>query len=122
MNVDYFHKFIEYKTAKEIWEAVHKFYSKKNDASKISSLANRENALQQGDKSVMAYANQLSSIYTELDFYRPPQNNTLQWEYVVQDRIYHFLEALGPEFEGLQSQFYNSGNHKKKLLMTLSLQ
>ena len=120
MNADYFQKFIEYKTAKEIWEAVHKFYSKKNDASKISSLVNRANALQQGDKSVMAYANELSSIYNELDFYRPPQYNTLQWEYVVQDRIYHFLEGLRPEFEGLRSQLYNSGTHKKTLDDTIA--
>ena len=77
MNFDYFHKFIEYKTTKEIWEAAHKFYSKKNDASKISSLVNCANALQEGDKSVMAYANDLSSIYNELDFYRSPQYNTL---------------------------------------------
>ena len=87
MNTDYFQKFIEYRTAKAISEAVHKFYSKKNDSSKISSLVNRENSLQQGDKTVMPYANELSSIYNELDFYRPPQYNSLQWEYTVQDNL-----------------------------------
>ena len=92
----FFHKFFEYKTMKEIREAVHKFYSKKNDASKISSLVNRANALQQGDKYVMAYANELSSIYNDLDFYRSPQYNTLQWEYAVQYKIYHFIEGLRP--------------------------
>ena len=112
MNTDYFQKFIEYRTAKAIWEAVHKFYSKKNDSSEISSLVNRANSLQQGDKTVMAYANELSSIYNELDFYRPPQYNSLQWEYTVQDRIYHFLEGLRPEFEGLRSQIYNRGVHE----------
>ena len=109
MSTDYFQKFIEYKTAKGIWEAVHKFYSKKNDSSKISALVSRANSLQQGDKSVMEYANELSSIYNELNFYRPPQYSTLQWEYTVQDRIYHLLEGLRPEFEGLRSQLYNSG-------------
>ena len=112
MNTDYFQKFIEYQTTKAISEAVHKFYSKKNDSSKISSLVNRANSLQQGDKTVMAYANELSSIYNELDFYRPPQYNSLQWEYNVQDRIYHFLEGLRPEFEGLKSQIYNRGVHE----------
>ena len=47
MSTDYFQKFLEYRTAKAIWEAVHKFYSKKNDSSKISSLVNRADALQQ---------------------------------------------------------------------------
>ena len=60
MNADYFHKFVKYMTAKEIWEVVHKFYSKKNDASKISSLVNCANALQQGDNFVMENTNELS--------------------------------------------------------------
>ena len=73
MSTDYFQKFIDYKTAKGIWEAVHKFYSKKNDSSKISSLVSRANSLQQGDKSVMAYANELSSICTSIG----PRNTAL---------------------------------------------
>ena len=49
---------------KEIWDAAHKYHSKKNDRSKIAQLVAQAGALQQGEKFVLKYAN-------DLDHYRP---------------------------------------------------
>ena len=44
----------------------------KNEKAKIAKLITRAGALQQGEKSVVTYANELSDIFSELDHYRPP--------------------------------------------------
>ena len=42
----------------------------------ISLLVNQVGVLQQGDRSVLTYANELSSIFSGLDHYRPPVYTT----------------------------------------------
>ena len=97
-------RFIEYETAKEIWDAAHKYHSKKNDRAKITQSAIRVGSLQQGDKSLLAYANELSAIYSELDHYRPPAHDSVDREYILTDRVYRLLTGLRPEFENIRSQ------------------
>ena len=103
-------RFIEYETVKEIRDAAHKYHSKKNDKSKITQLVTKACTLQQGDKSVLAYANELSSIFSELDHYWPPGHNTEDREYILMNRVYKILPGLRPEFEGIRSQLHNLEN------------
>ena len=42
---------------------------KKNDKTKIGQLVIKAGALQQGEKAILAYANELRMIYSELDYY-----------------------------------------------------
>ena len=68
MTTELANRFIEYDTVNGIWDAVHKYHFKKNDRLKIAQLVNRAGTLQQGDRSVLAYANELRAIFSELDF------------------------------------------------------
>ena len=104
MTTELANRFIEYETVKDVWDAVHKYHSKKNDRSKIAQLVSRSCALQQGEKSVLTYANELSDIYRELDYYRPLAHNSVEWEYILMDRVYRLLQGLRSEFEGIRGQ------------------
>ena len=73
-------RFIEYQIEKEIWDAAHKYYSKKNDRSQIPQLSNPAAALRQGERSLLTY------------------------------RVYELLQGLRPEFEGISSQLHNREN------------
>ena len=68
MSTETANRFIEYVTVKEIWDAIHSFHSK-NDRSKIAQLVTKAWMLQQGDWSLISYANELNSIFGELDHY-----------------------------------------------------
>ena len=74
---------------------------------KISQLATRAVTLQQGEKSVLTYANELSDINSELDHYRPPDLELADMEYGLMDRVYKLLQGLQPEFEGFRSQLFD---------------
>ena len=103
-------QFIEYATVKEIWDAVLSFHSKKNDCSKIAQLVTKAWTLQQGDLPLIISANELSSIFSELDHYRPPISSSRDREYILGGRVYKLLQGLRLEFEGIRSQLYNREN------------
>ena len=93
----------------EIWDAVHKYHSNKNNRSKITQLVNKANLLQQGERSILEYANDLSTIFSEIDHYRPLVHSTGDRDYILMDRVYKLLQGLRPKFER-RSQLYNRGN------------
>ena len=45
MKTEMTNRFIQYETVKEIWDAVHKYHSKKNDKSKIAQLVNKASVI-----------------------------------------------------------------------------
>ena len=110
MNTEMANRFIQYETMKEIWVAIHRYHSKKNDRSKIAQLVNKACVLQHGERSILGYANELSTIFSELDHYRPPVHNTGDRDYIIMDRVYKLLQGLRPEFEGIRSLLYNREN------------
>ena len=110
MTIEIAKRFIEYETVKEIWDAAHKYHSKKNDQAKIAQLVIQEGSLQQGDESVLAYANELSTIYSELDHYIPPAHDSIDREHILTYRVYHLLTSLRPEFENIRSQLCHQEN------------
>ncbi|XP_068483247.1 uncharacterized protein [Phaseolus vulgaris] len=78
------------KSSKKIWEAVEQTYSK-------------------GNKSVTEYANQLKSLWMELDHYRVikakcSEDSAILKEYIEQDRVYDFLVGLNPEYDQVRIQ------------------
>ena len=92
------------KSAKEIWEAVEQTYSKAKDAAQIYDVKVKTVAAKQGNKSVTEYANQLKSLWMELDHYRVIKAKCLEdsailKEYIEQDRVYDFLVGLNPEYD-----------------------
>ncbi|KAL6328809.1 hypothetical protein AAG906_003826 [Vitis piasezkii] len=57
-------------TAKDIWNAIQQTYSKARDAAQVYEVKVKNVAAKQGDKTVTEYANQLKSLWQELDHYR----------------------------------------------------
>ena len=76
MKTEMTNRFIQYETVKEIWDAVHKYHSKKNDKFKIAQLVNKASVPQQGEWSILGYANELITIFSEIDHYRPHVHST----------------------------------------------
>ena len=84
-------RFIKYSSIKAIWDVVHKFHSKKNDRAKIAQLVTQASSLQQGEKLVLTYANELSDIFSELDHYHPLDHELEDKEYILMDPVYKVL-------------------------------
>ncbi|KAJ1395298.1 gag-polypeptide of LTR copia-type [Sesbania bispinosa] len=97
------------KSAKEIWEAVEQTYSKAKDAAQIYEVKVKTMGAKQGNKSITGYANQLKSLWMELDHYRViktrcSEDSAILKEYIEQDRVYDFLVGLNPEYDQVRIQ------------------
>ncbi|XP_068492253.1 uncharacterized protein [Phaseolus vulgaris] len=97
------------KSAKKIWEAVEQTYYKAKDAAQIYDVKVKTVAAKQGNKSVTEYANQLKSLWMELDHYRVikakcSEDSAILKEYIEQDRVYDFLVGLNPEYDQVRIQ------------------
>ena len=91
-------------SAKEIWEAVEQTYSKAKDVAQIYDVKVKTLGAKQGNKSVTEYANQLKSLWMELDHYRVikarcSEDLAILKGYIEQDRVYDFLVGLNSEYE-----------------------
>lgn len=96
-------------TAKDIWDAIQQTYSKAKDAAQVYEVKVKTIAAKQGSKSVTEYANQLKSLWQELDHYRViqtkcPDDAAILKEFIEQDRVYDFLVGLNPEFDQVRIQ------------------
>ncbi|KAL2336894.1 hypothetical protein Fmac_011340 [Flemingia macrophylla] len=96
-------------STKEIWDAVEQTYFKAKDAAQVYEVKVKTLAAKQGNKTVTEYANQLKSLWMELDHYRVikakcTEDSTLLKEYIEQDRVYDFLVGLNPEFDQVRIQ------------------
>jgi len=97
------------KSVKEIWEAVEQPYSKAKDVAQIYDVKVKIVAAKQENRSVTEYANQLKSLWMELDHYRVikakcAEDSTILKEYIEQDRVYDFLVGLNPEYDLVESK------------------
>ena len=57
-------------TTKDIWDAIQQMYSKDRDAAQVYEVKVKTIATKQGSKTVTEYANQLKTLWQELDHYR----------------------------------------------------
>ena len=57
-------------TAKDIWDTIQKTYSKARDAAQVYEVKVKTIAAKRGSKIVSEYANQLKTLWQELDHYR----------------------------------------------------
>ena len=59
---------------------------------------------------MLAYANDLSAIYSELDHAGPPARDSVGREYTLIGRVYRLLIRQRPEFEKIISQLCHGEN------------
>lgn len=98
-------------TAKEIWEAVEKTYSKVGDAAQIYEIKTKIAATKQGGRSVTEYANLLKILWQEMDYYQCFQmkcstDAALMKRFVEKERIYEFLAGLNGVFDLFECKYW----------------
>ena len=96
-------------TTKDIWDSIQQMYSKARDEAQVNELKVKTIAAKQGSKSVTEYANQLKSLWQELDHYRViktkcPEDAIILKDFIEQDIVYDFLVGLNPEFDQVRIQ------------------
>ena len=96
-------------TAKDIWYTIQQTYSKARDAAQVYEVKAKTIAAKQGSKTITEYANQLKTLWQELDHYRViktkcPEDVVVLKDFIEQDRVYDFLVGLNPKFDQAQIQ------------------
>ncbi|XP_047179225.1 uncharacterized protein LOC124846055 [Vigna umbellata] len=96
-------------STKAIWNATEQTYSKAKDTAQIYEVKVKTMATKQGTKTITEYANQLKSLWMELDNYRVIkakcyEDSTILREYIEQDRVYDFLVGLNQEYDQVRIQ------------------
>ena len=91
-------------TTKDIWDIIQQTYSQPRDASQVYEVKVKTIAAKQGSKTVTEYANQLKTLWQELDHYRVIKTKCLEdaavlKDFIEQDRVYDFLVGLNPKFD-----------------------
>ena len=95
--------------AKDIWDAIQQTYSKARNAAQVYEVKVKAIAAQRESKTVTEYANQLKTLWQELDHYRVIKIKCLEGaivlkDFIEQDRVYDFLIGLNLEFDQVQIQ------------------
>ena len=96
-------------TTKDIWDIIQQTYSQARDAAQVYEVKVKTIAEKQGSKTVIEYANQLKTLWQELDHYRViktkcPEDVAVLKDFIEQDRVYDFLVGLNPEFDQVRIQ------------------
>ena len=89
--------------------AIQQTYSKARDATQVFEVKVKTIAAKQGSKTITKYANPLKTLWQELDHYRVIKTKCLEdasilKDFIEQDRVYHFLVGLNPEFHQVRIQ------------------
>ena len=96
-------------TTKDIWDVIQQTYSKARDAAQVYEVKVKTIAAKQGSKIVTKYANQLKTVWQELDHYRVIKTKCHDDSIVLKDfvekyRVYDFLVGLNQEFDQMRIQ------------------
>ena len=100
-------RYASYDTSKQLWDAIKRGHSKRGNKAKIIDLIIKSCNLKQGERSVLAYSNELRDIHNELDHCHPQSTDPLARAREATNRLYQFLQGLRPEFEIVRSQLFN---------------
>ena len=98
-------RFINSDSIKDIWDTVIIMFSKLEDEPPIVELNRKAMEQLQEQWSVLDYANELNSLWSELDFYRPLATDFIAREYIFKGKTHSFCTSLRPEFETMCSMF-----------------
>ena len=74
-------RYVTYDTSKLLWEAISRNHSKRDDRQKIIDLYIKSFTLQQGDRDVLTYSNELEAVFNDLDHCRPPSTDSVARAY-----------------------------------------
>lgn len=100
--------FIQYPTAKEIWDAVATKFYDGNDKAQVYNLNKKVTRLKQSGKTVEEYYHELQGLWREIDYRRPnpmvhAEGITKFNEFVQETRVYTFLDGLDDRLENVRA-------------------
>ncbi|XP_038885911.1 uncharacterized protein LOC120076218 [Benincasa hispida] len=95
-------------TAKDIWDAMQKLYSKRKNASRLYTQRKQVHDCKQGTMDVTSYVNKLSPLWKEMDLcqeivWNCAQDGAQYLKIEEVDRVYDFLAGLNSKFNIVQS-------------------
>ena len=103
-------RFIDYKSVKDLWDAVIKLYSTLEDELRMAELTKKAMELLQEQRSVIEYSNELNALWSEIDFYWPLPTDPKGRNYILKGRTYRFLTGLRAEFETIRTLLLHREN------------
>ena len=87
-----------------LWNQVQEMYGNQNNVARVFQLKKDISSLQQAGKPFVQHLGSLTSMWNELDVYRPHTTDaTILIKRADEDKIFQLLASLGPEFEDLRS-------------------
>ncbi|KAM1261911.1 hypothetical protein ACFX2G_027718 [Malus domestica] len=94
----------KFSTSKEVWDHLAKLYTKANFAKRYQ-LEMEIRTIQQGDKSIQVFYNELTNLWDQLALTEPEELGIvkLYCKYREEQRLVQFLMPLRDEFETLRS-------------------
>ncbi|KAL3619723.1 hypothetical protein CASFOL_034635 [Castilleja foliolosa] len=107
MESDLSGQFLEYPTARELWEGILQTYRSGEDALQIYDLNIQANRLQQGEQSIEKYYQNCQAIWREIDRRDPNDmetpNDILKFNKRMQTfRLYQFLHGADLKFDSVK--------------------
>ncbi|XP_062006532.1 uncharacterized protein LOC133723659 [Rosa rugosa] len=87
-----------------LWKHVKEMYGNQNNSARVFQLKKDIASLQQEEKSFVQYLASLTSMWNELDVYRPHTTDAnVLLKRAEEDKIFQLLANLGSEYEDLRS-------------------
>ncbi|CAN6712114.1 unnamed protein product [Malus baccata var. baccata] len=92
------------KSSMHLWKQVKEMYGNQNNSARVFQLKKDISSLQQGGKTFVQHLGNLTSMWNEIDVYRPHTTDaTMLIKRAKEDNIFQLLASLGSEFEDLRS-------------------
>ncbi|XP_078153883.1 uncharacterized protein LOC144549006 [Carex rostrata] len=100
--------FIQYPTAKEVWDAVATTFYDGNDKAQVYNLKKRVTRLKQSGRTIEEYYHELQGLWREIDYRRPnpmvhAEDITKFHEFVQESRVYTFLDGLDDRLDNVRA-------------------
>uniref|UniRef100_A0A1S8ADA3 Uncharacterized protein n=1 Tax=Citrus limon TaxID=2708 RepID=A0A1S8ADA3_CITLI len=101
--------FMYLKTARDVWEAIRETYSDLENQSQLYELNTHMWKMQQGNRDVTAYYNDMMAVWQELDLFEDEQwensNDSARYkEKVERGRVFVFLAGLNKELDEVRGR------------------
>ncbi|XP_078161806.1 uncharacterized protein LOC144557152 [Carex rostrata] len=100
--------FIQYPTAKEVWDAVATTFYDGNDKAQVYNLNKRVTRLKQSGRTIEEYYHEMQGLWREIDYRRPnpmihAEDITKFNEFVQETRVYTFLDGLDDRLDNVRA-------------------
>ncbi|XP_070679284.1 uncharacterized protein [Malus domestica] len=90
-------------SSQHLWKQVEDMYGNQNNSARIFHLKRHVASLQQEAKSFVQHLGDLTTMWNELDIYRPHTTDVVLVKRAEEDKIFQLLASLSPDYENSRS-------------------